>query len=270
MKKVFSLILALVLCLSLCACSGESADTPNTAATTEPTTEPPYPYPHLVETEWKDIFSNETMILSKDGTGTRNNVTIKWEVIGDSLFVTPVAGTFIFTTEYEIVHKDDIWRLVSKSDDELFVEESGYDYVFENERPVATITCHDGSVVKLTAKELYQLEKNNSGVFKQNYTGADITFIGTIKEISCEVYDSILWIKLDIIQFEEGWYLTLLNGEYTDLLLTLNPGDQLEVSSQIYSVTNADQIPIRGTYEDGRYSAESLTNTTIAVVEEEG
>lgn len=280
MKKALSLVLVLVMCLSLLACGSGPADTttashkaeasvPKTTAseTTTPETTA-FQYPFLIDEEWKDIYSDQTMVFYQDGTGIRNGSAIEWKVVGNFIFVTRIANGY--TTEYDLVEKNNIWRIVSKDGKNVFVGENGYDIVFETERPVATITCHDGSIVKLTAKEIYRLNKENSGIFKQLYLGADITFVGTIKEISCDVYDSALWVSCDYIQFEEGWYLQLYHGIYTELLLTLSAGTKLEVHTQLYSASlNEDQIAVKGTTEEGGYGAATLKKTTIVVVEDE-
>ena len=71
---------------------------------------------------------------------------------------------------------------------------------------------------------------------------------------------------MDSISFEEGWNLYLAHDQYKDLLLTLQPGDSVKVSTQIYFVMNSSEINVAGTFEDGGINDNSLRKTVIEIV----
>ncbi|MBQ3009567.1 MAG: hypothetical protein IJD81_00085 [Oscillospiraceae bacterium] len=120
----------------------------------------------------------------------------------------------------------------------------------------ATIIDNEGNTVEMTHDELLQVNKDNQLKFEKLYGGADITFIGTVKNIKTEIYaaatgvlSSICW---DEIYFEEGWKVLVHHGSYDDILMQLSAGDKLQVESQIYyafisvEITGCDEYGSKG------------------------
>lgn len=128
----------------------------------------------------------------------------------------------------------------------------------------ATITDKDGNVVQMTAKELCKLEEENSARFESLYYGANIVFVGTVKKVFSNArFNGSLVV--DGIEFEEGWEVHLHNSWYDSMLLELNPGDKVKVTSQIYSVFGRN-VTVLGMGSSAGYNKDTLKLTKLEIV----
>lgn len=132
------------------------------------------------------------------------------------------------------------------------------------EEAKAKITDKNGNIVYMTAKEVKSLENANEAQFEKLYKGAKIEFTGTVKRIETNyTYDRYLWF--DSIEFEEGWLVELSSGSEENLLLKMNPGTKVSVSSNIKSCHI--WVNIMGTSPSGSYSKDTIRTTRISIIE---
>lgn len=97
----------------------------------------------------------------------------------------------------------------------------------------ATVTDKNGNTVYMTNKEIIEAGENDAK-FNSLYLGADISFVGTVKEIKTNCTNiTVSSTAGDYIEFEEGFEVFLPLDYYEDFLVTVNKGDRIKVSSEI-------------------------------------
>ncbi len=107
----------------------------------------------------------------------------------------------------------------------------------ENGPPAAAeVTTNDGETVYLTADELIRQYESNEAKFEKLYSGAAITFTGTVKSVQTDKYvftGTGYHNHQNFILFEEGWCLII--GQYNNRfdLASFDAGDILEVTTGI-------------------------------------
>lgn len=130
----------------------------------------------------------------------------------------------------------------------------------------ATIIDNQGNSVQMTHDELLQVYKDNQLKFEKLYGAADITFVGTVKNIKSEIYSSAVHsICWDEIYFEEGWKVLVHHGSYDDILMEVSPGDKLQVESQIYYAHI--NVEITGCSEYGSKGNDGLKSPILTIVD---
>ncbi len=102
----------------------------------------------------------------------------------------------------------------------------------------AAIIDNNGNSVELTANELFKSYDENEARFDELYSGANITFIGTVKNLKkdCNVYTGEGTVTADKskIVFEEGWCLIIDDENYFEIdLENIEKGEILSVSTEI-------------------------------------
>lgn len=258
MKKLIAIVLIFVLCLSLCACGASKSQDDNIQ---DANSQDMYKEA-LMNEVWKDVFTGYTCEFYENGTG-KNTVgrSFTWEIKDSQLFI-----VYENTYTYSFITENDILRFASIDGSELYVAESNYEEVCATvERPTGKITDNEGNVVELLPKELLTIHKSNKAKFDHLYLGANITFVGTVKKVNTEFTSNGGTFVYDSIIFEEGWEVYLLHDSHKEILISLDVGDKLEVSSQIAGCFM--YVEIKGVNKDGSWSKTSLQTTTIKPVE---
>ena len=132
----------------------------------------------------------------------------------------------------------------------------------------AVIIDNNGNTVEMTHGELIQAYKDNQLKFEKLYGAADITFVGTVKNVKSEIHaaatgvlSNICW---DEIYFEEGWKVLVHHGSYDDILMELSPGDKLQVESQIYRAFI--NVEVTGCSEYGVKGNEGMKTPVLTIV----
>lgn len=121
-----------------------------------------------------------------------------------------------------------------------------------------TVTPINGNSETMTVSEFKEAGKN-----ELKYQGAEITFVGTVKEIQTNIYENGSSIKTDYITFEENIQVYLLSGYNTDFLSSIDIGDKVEVTSNLFSA-DGYYIDVRGMSSKEGYNEESLKKTTLS------
>lgn len=112
----------------------------------------------------------------------------------------------------------------------------------------------------VSVKDIKTTKSENEARFDENYKEKQVKFTGTIKEIRTDILMSGSSVRVDEINFKEGWSLQFPTG-YCKKLSQLNKGDTVEVVSRIkdvssstitvydygYRFENGRQVPINGT-----------------------
>lgn len=124
------------------------------------------------------------------------------------------------------------------------------------EEAKAKITDNNGNVIYLTAQELMNIDNTNEAQFEYLYKGAKIEFIGTVEKITTNYRYNGSTTLHDSITFKEHWKVEMLSGKAGDLLLKMNPGTKVSVSSNI-SYCHGDVV----------LQETSSTATRISIVE---
>ena len=81
--------------------------------------------------------------------------------------------------------------------------------VLSNLSSKAFVIDNNGNGISITKNELASLARENKSSFEKQYRGAEISFKGTVKSVSTNVYVNGSSIPVDIIEFKEGWKVYL-------------------------------------------------------------
>ena len=131
----------------------------------------------------------------------------------------------------------------------------------------ATIVDNNGNTIELTAEELQDICNENEAQFKDLYSSASITLVGTVEKIEVDVTERLFGggaFNDDIITLKEGWIVRLVHDSYKDLLLKLNKGDKIEVKSEIVNAEfNRVEIADQTSYDAYNWTE----NSTVSIIE---
>ncbi len=102
----------------------------------------------------------------------------------------------------------------------------------------ATIVTNEGETVEMTATELIDVYDSNEAKFEKTYTGAEITFTGTVKSVNtkCSVCATAGKVSANQnkIVFEEGWCLIIGSENYNAIdLADIEKGETITVTTGI-------------------------------------
>ena len=101
----------------------------------------------------------------------------------------------------------------------------------------ATVITNEGETVTMTADELIEIYDSNEAKFNKLYSGAKITFVGTISNIKVDtsviVESGSVKAGQNKIVFEEGWSLVIGADNTTVDLADLDVGAVYEVTTSI-------------------------------------
>ena len=102
----------------------------------------------------------------------------------------------------------------------------------------ATIETNEGETVEMTAAELIDVYDSNEAKFEKLYTGAEITFTGTVKSVKtkCSVCATAGTVSANQnkIVFEEGWCLIVGTDNYNAIdLADIEKGESITVTTGI-------------------------------------
>lgn len=129
----------------------------------------------------------------------------------------------------------------------------------------ATVTDYDGNTVQMSAKNLASVYKENGAKFKK-YVGNDISFVGTVKSVESASRRNGDNFTTNVIVFQEGWRVIIMEGDYNGLAFELSKGDKVSVSSQIYSCFG-NSIEVAGIDEGSNcYTRSSIRNSVLEKV----
>ena len=131
----------------------------------------------------------------------------------------------------------------------------------------ATIVDNNGNTIELTAEELQDICNENEAQFKDLYSSASITLVGTVEKIEVDVTERLFGggaFNDDIITLKEGWIVRLVHDSHKDLLLKLNKGDKIEVKSEIVNAEfNRVEIADQTSYDAYNWTE----NSTVSIIE---
>lgn len=225
-RKVVACILLVAMLLTLCACGKENSDGKKSSEEKETVS-------MLTAQKWKDVNSNSELRFYENGTGICwTDTSMEWELSGKEVTVKWRETDRDVIRILEITDRDGYTVLASEDEEYVYAKEYDYDDVFTIVNPYAKaiITDNEGTEVKMTAAEVYDVYKSNELKFKKLYEGAKITFVGTVEKI--ENSNTTNYGHLDVITFEEGWILSMYHGIYN--ITELEVGDLLVVKTTIY------------------------------------